>query len=137
VLVARPTLAGVAHLDSRAARLERPARGRLRLLLVGDRPYDPGEVAAAVGVQPLGVLAMDPASADALAGAGGGPRGLARRPLLRSAQPIAATLAALDEPSAPPRRRAPALRPHQPGRASGSMTNGQRVAGGRAPGDSV
>jgi hypothetical protein len=57
------------------------------LLLVGDRPYGPGEVAETLGVPVVGVLAHDPDAAEALAAAGS-PRRLARSPLLRTATGI-------------------------------------------------
>ncbi len=92
VLVARPRLVEVAHLRPRAAALRsrRPV-----LLLVGDRPYDAEEVAAALDVSVLGVLADDRRAAGRLAGAGEGGRGLARSRLARSAVPVTQRLAAL------------------------------------------
>ena len=54
------------------------------LLLVGDRPYGPGDVAEALGVSVAGVLAHDTDAADGLA-AVGAVRGLGRSMLLRTA----------------------------------------------------
>ncbi len=92
VLVARPRLVEVAHLRPRLAALQskRPA-----LLLIGDRPYDAEEVAAALDVSVIGVLADDRRAAGRLAGAGEGGRGLARSRLARSTVPVAQRLAAL------------------------------------------
>jgi len=90
VLVARPTLAEVAHLRPRVAALRsrRPA-----LLLVGDRPYAAEEVAAAVDVPVLGVLAQDHRGAQTVAGERDGVgRGLVRSKLVRSAVPVAQRL---------------------------------------------
>ena len=61
------------------------------VLLVGDRPYGPDEVADTLGVPVVGVLAHDPGAADALAAAGSDRR-LARSALLRSATGIVDTL---------------------------------------------
>lgn len=89
VLVARPTVAEVAHLPPRvtALRAKRPA-----LLLVGDRPYAAEEVAAVLDVPVAGVLAHDPRGAGTLAGRRESSRGLARSKLARSAAPIAKRL---------------------------------------------
>lgn len=93
VLVARSTLAEVAHLRPRAAalRTRRPV-----LLLIGDRPYTADEVAAALDVPVLGVLAHDPRGAGTLAGHRDGARGLARSKLARSAVPVAQRLVQVD-----------------------------------------
>jgi hypothetical protein len=68
------------------------------VLLVGERPYGPAEVADTLGVAVVGVLAHDPSAADALA-AVGSPRRLGRSPLLRSAGAIVDALT----PAAPRR----------------------------------
>ena len=54
------------------------------LLLVGNRPYGPDEIADTLGVPVIGVLAHDPDTADALAAARPDRR-LGRSPLLRTA----------------------------------------------------
>ena len=59
------------------------------LLLVGDRPYGPGEVTAATDATVVGMLPLDPRSADVLAGRAGSARGLDRRPLLAAAARVA------------------------------------------------
>jgi hypothetical protein len=59
----------------------------LQVLLVGERPYGPSEVAATLKIPVLGVLADDPDAAEALA-ATGPLRRLARSPLLRTATGI-------------------------------------------------
>ena len=63
------------------------------LLLIGDRPYGPDEIADTLRIPVLGVLPNDPDTAEALAAAGPS-RWLARSPLLRSATGIVDLLAA-------------------------------------------
>lgn len=68
------------------------------LVLVGERPYGPGEVAEQLGVEVAGVVADDPRSARAMVD-GGSARALARSPLVRTVRALADALAAgLDEP---------------------------------------
>ncbi len=86
VLVVRPRMEELTALAHRLAHLS-GLGPTPELLLVGDRPYGPGEVAEALGVPVVGVLAHDPDAAEALA-AVGSPRRLARSPLLRSATGI-------------------------------------------------
>ena len=83
VLVARPR---VEELQSLAHRLDVVARigPPPELLLIGERPYGPEEIAATLGCPVLGVLAHDPGAADAL-GAVAAVRRLGRSLLLRSA----------------------------------------------------
>jgi MinD-like ATPase involved in chromosome partitioning or flagellar assembly len=102
VLVAEPTLDGLEQLKDRlaalAAALTDPARRVpvLAVLLLGDRPYPPGEVEAwlahqRLAVGPVGALAEDPRAAARLAGVPG--RGDLRRSLLlRSARAAAERL---------------------------------------------
>jgi MinD-like ATPase involved in chromosome partitioning or flagellar assembly len=102
VLVAEPTLDGLEQLKDRAAALAAvlidPARRApsLAVLLLGDRPYPPGEVEAWLAQQHLAVsqvaaLADDPRGAAKLAGVPG--RGDLRRSLLlRSARAAAERL---------------------------------------------
>jgi hypothetical protein len=90
VLVVRPRVEELTALAYRLPHLSSlgPAP---ELLLVGDRPYGPREVADTLGVPVVGVLAHDPETADGLA-AVGPVRRLARRPLLRTATGIVDTL---------------------------------------------
>ncbi len=101
VLVAEPTLDGLEQLKDRVAALAAltdPARRvpSLAVLLLGDRPYPPGEVEAWLAGQHLAVgqvaaLADDPRAAAKLAGDPG--RGDLRRSLLlRSARAAAERL---------------------------------------------
>lgn len=62
------------------------------LLLVGDRPYGPDEVAAAFGAEVAGVIAWDPRTAAVLSGTHGAVRDLRRSLLVRSAATLAAGL---------------------------------------------
>jgi hypothetical protein len=71
--------------------MERLSRldARVGVVVVGARPYDPGEVAATVGSELFGVLAEDPIGASQVGGAWTVGRGAARSALLRSARPVA------------------------------------------------
>ena len=86
VLVVRPRLEELTALAHRLPHLA-TFGARPEVLLVGDRPYGPGEVADTLGVDVLGVLAHDVHAAEALAAAGP-VRRLGRSPLLRSATRI-------------------------------------------------
>lgn len=91
VLVVRPRLeelTALAHRLPHLTGLGPPPQ----LLLVGDRPYGPDEVADTLGVGVVGVLADDVGAAEALAAAGP-VRRLTRSPLLRSAAGVVDALA--------------------------------------------
>ncbi len=83
LLVVRPRVEELTALAHRLPHLTGlgPA---LELLLVGERPYGPDEVADTLGVPVVGVLAHDPDAAEALAAVGPSRR-LGRSPLLRTA----------------------------------------------------
>ena len=87
MVVVRPTLEDV---DAAVHRL--PALARAGLVVVGDRPYGPADVAAILGVELLGAVPVDGRAAGALTGAGRA-SGLGRLPLVRSVRALAATLA--------------------------------------------
>lgn len=70
------------------------------LLLVGDEPYGPGEVIAALDVDVVGVVGWDPRTAAVLTGSRGAVRNLRRSPLVRSVAALAQRLAPL--PSSEP-----------------------------------
>lgn len=91
VLVARPTLAEVAHLRARIAAI--PQTRPIGIVLIGERPYTPEEVAAATGVTVLGTVAADRAAAAAIATGRAG-KTFARSRLGRSATVVAERLAA-------------------------------------------
>lgn len=94
-----------------------------QVLLVGDRPYGPGEVADTLGVEVVGVLAHDVDAADAL-GAVGTSKRLGRSPLLRSATGIVDQLIA--------NRPAPRSTDEPDGQLNGSAANSRRwLARGR------
>jgi hypothetical protein len=102
-LVVRPRLEELTALAHRLPHLT-GLGPPVQVLLVGDRPYGPGEVADTLGVPVLGVLADDPDAADALAAAG--PlRRLGRSALLRSASGIVDELTA-DRTAPEPTERA-------------------------------
>jgi len=93
LVVVRPSVDQLRPASHRMAALE--ASGvEARLLLVGDRPYGPGEVAATLGVDVAGVIAFDPRTAAVLSGARGAVGDLRRTPLVRSAATLAEHLAA-------------------------------------------
>jgi hypothetical protein len=93
VLVVTPSLEGVAHAQARLEALSLPA-GRLAVVTVGDRPYQPADVGAALQLPVLGALAHDPVGAAQVHGPVGVPGASARRRHLhRSASAIAAQLA--------------------------------------------
>jgi hypothetical protein len=90
VLVVRPRVEELTALAQRLPLLTSLGPAPV-VLLVGERPYGPDEVADTLGVPVVGVLAHDPGAADALAAAGSDRR-LARSALLRSATGIVDTL---------------------------------------------
>ncbi len=63
------------------------------LLLMGDSPYGPREVAETLGVDVVGVVAWDPRTAAVLDGTRGAVRDLRRSPLVRSVSSLAVLLA--------------------------------------------
>ncbi|MGH9153139.1 MAG: hypothetical protein ACRD03_12235 [Acidimicrobiales bacterium] len=68
VMVAEPTVAGIEHVLARRDALRSVAR-RLAVLLVGDRPYGPGETEAALDLPLVGPFPVDPRGAlDVYAG---------------------------------------------------------------------
>jgi len=99
LVVARPQVSDVRHLLHRPAAAE-PAR----LLLVGDVPYGPGEVADATRMPVGAVLPHDEGAAGALTGEGPLIRDLDRTPLLRAARPLAEALTGVTERLARARR---------------------------------
>ena len=108
VLVARPTLEGVAHLR---ARLGAPvSEAPVGIVLIGDSPYSAPEVEAAVGVKVIGVLAHDERGARMLNGDPGKPSALNRSALMRSARSIAAAIASVARVRENARRRETATR---------------------------
>ncbi len=87
VLVARSSAEELAHLHSRVALL-RPTRARLGVVLVGQQPYGPGEVADAMGVEVIGVLPDDRTGAALMAGHTHGAWGARRSALMRAAREV-------------------------------------------------
>jgi hypothetical protein len=72
------------------------------LLLVGDEPYGPAEVTAALKVNVAGVVAWDPRTAAVLTGSHGAVRDLRRSPLIRSVATLAEQLAPMLSPEPDP-----------------------------------
>ena len=91
VLVARPSL-GDLHVLATWLETHRPERPEL--VLVGDGPYPPAEVADALSISVLGMLPWDPPGASAAVSEAVSHRGLARSPLLRAARTLAERLTA-------------------------------------------
>jgi hypothetical protein len=96
MLVARPRLDELQHLRPALPRLV-AAGARPALLMVGDGPYQPPEVAAALDVAVLASLPNDPAAADQLSGQRRRAGRLERTALLRAARAVAEQLTAADE----------------------------------------
>jgi MinD-like ATPase involved in chromosome partitioning or flagellar assembly len=66
VVVLRPTVQGIEHVRTRLDDLHSAGAARLAAMLVGDRPYRPAEVAAALGIPVFGTLPFDTRGASAL-----------------------------------------------------------------------
>jgi hypothetical protein len=92
VMVVRPSLESVVHTRDLLGSLDLPS-DRVVTVVIGDRPYPPDEVAAAVGAELLGELPDDPVGAAALAGNARSSKVLARAPLMRTAGDLASRLA--------------------------------------------
>ena len=90
LVVVRPTVEEIGAVTHRAGALRDAGAA---LVLIGDRPYPAGEVAAAVELPVAGTMAFDARGAHALV-SGSGRRALARTPLLRSALDVAERLIA-------------------------------------------
>ncbi|MDQ3573308.1 MAG: hypothetical protein M3404_00005, partial [Actinomycetota bacterium] len=91
VLVARPSAEEIAHLHSRLSAMRSLSR-RLGLVLVGQHPYGPPEVGAALDVEVIGVVDDDAKAAAILSGRAPIPAGLRRSALMRSAREVAAAI---------------------------------------------
>jgi len=96
VLLARPTVEGVAHLELRLHALERD-QIRPAVVLVGERPFDRRTVQARLAAdglhaKVLGALADDRDAAAVLCGQPGPSRGLGRSRLVRSARVLVEAL---------------------------------------------
>jgi MinD-like ATPase involved in chromosome partitioning or flagellar assembly len=93
LLVVRPRLDEVVALRPVAERLS-AAGVDVGLVCIGDRPFDPVEVAEQATLPLLGVVPDDPAAAAAVTGRGLGDRRLRRSGLVRAVERLAVTLAA-------------------------------------------
>jgi hypothetical protein len=89
-VVCRSTASSVAHARDLLAELTRP---RPVVVLIGDEPYGPAEVAEVVQVPVLGLVAWDPRGVADLWASGATSRWLNRRPLGRSARRLLDALA--------------------------------------------
>lgn len=97
-VVCTPTVEGIEAARWLIEPLSSSVTDRVVVVLVGDRPYPPGEVAAVVGVPVVGALAWDPRGLSALVTAGAR-RGWARSALARSARTTLDALTQLTEGS--------------------------------------
>jgi hypothetical protein len=99
LLLAEPTVAAVEHLRCRVASIGDASQARMAVLLVGDRPYGPADVEAALGVPVLGVVAVDPRGVAAIHAGPGARRSL----LVRSARSILDAIDSVigDQPQVP------------------------------------
>ena len=100
MMLVRPSIDQLRPAAHRVAALE-AAGATAGMLLVGERPYGPDEVASTLNVPVAGVLAWDPRAATVLAGGRGTVRDLRRSPLVRSAATLAAKLASEPPASEP------------------------------------
>lgn len=92
VLVTRPTLESILHARELVATLS--ASGvRCELIVIGDRPYSPIDVAQGVGAEVVGLLPFDPVGASALAGEARSPKVLGRSRLVHAAAQLAGEMA--------------------------------------------
>jgi len=90
-VVCAPTVEGVEAARWLIEPLRTAAAGPVVVIIVGDRPYSPAEVAAVVDVPVVGVLAWDARGINALLTAGAG-RGWSRSALARSARSMLGVL---------------------------------------------
>jgi hypothetical protein len=103
VVVATPTIEGVAHVRARLPGLGLPP-GRVGVVTIGQRPYRPDEVASALDLPVIGALAEDRKGADGLAAG----RPMFNGQLLRSASVLGRQLLARLVPLVPAEGRGPA-----------------------------
>ena len=104
LLAVRPSVRSVHAAQDAALRMryELGDLSKVSVLVVGDGPYTPGEVAAALQIPVAGRLPVDRATAAALSdGATLGARPWARSPLLQAAADLAHTLVLHDQPDQP------------------------------------
>ena len=97
LVLTRPTLDQLRPAAHRLAALNM-SEVEAGLLLVGDAPYGPTEVTAAMNVNVTGVVAWDPRTAAVLTGSHGSVRDVRRSRLVRSVATLAARLAPTASP---------------------------------------
>jgi len=101
MVLARPTLDQLRPAAHRLGTFERSGID-VGLVLVGDDPYGPVEVTAALGACVVGIVAWDPRTAAVLAGTHGSVRDLRRSLLVRSVATLAEQLAPVSPSRAEP-----------------------------------
>lgn len=118
ILLCRPGVAAVHHLQARVGSFARPPK----LLTIGDEPYPPDEIAEVCQIDSLGALAIDRRAAATL---GDGPsmsdRALRRSALIRTAHTLALSLEA-SHPSRLPEQRHDGAGAHEDAGAPGART---------------
>lgn len=92
VIVARPTLESIVHTRDLVSALS-GSGVHSEIIVIGDRPYSPYDVAEGVGAGIFGVLPFDPIGASAIAGDARSPKILGRTRLMRAAEEVAADMA--------------------------------------------
>lgn len=93
-VVCTPTIDGVEAARWLVEPMQAQSSGQVVVVVIGDRPYQAAEVAAAMGVPAAGALAWDPRGVGSLITRGAG-RAWARSPLARSARTVLSTLTAI------------------------------------------
>lgn len=91
-VVCAPTVDGIEAARWLLEPLGSVVTGTVAVVLAGERPYSPEEVAAVVDAPVAGALAWDPRSAAALVARGAAGRGWSRTPLARSARSLLTAL---------------------------------------------
>ncbi len=91
-VVARPTLESILHTRELVTALLSMSV-RCDVLVIGDRPYSPFDVAEATGAELVGALPFDPIGAAALAGEARSAKILGRSRLIRAAAMVATSIA--------------------------------------------
>lgn len=93
-VVCTPTVDGVEAARWLVDPLQAEGPGEVVVVVIGERPYQPSEVAAAMGVDTAGAIAWDPRGLASLLTRGAG-RVWSRSPLARSARTVLSNLTAV------------------------------------------
>jgi hypothetical protein len=100
LVLVRPIAEHLVALSHRVDGLRRAVHpGRVGVVMVGDRPYGPDDVAGPLSIDVLGVLPDDRRAADLLTEGGRSARSFGRSRLARAATGLTGTIAGLIEPA--------------------------------------